>query len=186
MIYKQATINDIDKVLKLHRKYQIESIKEEDKKDGFVTTNFTADELKALIEQENGLFIAEENGVVKAYVMAASWQFWSKWDMFAFMIQDLENLLYKGVKLTVENSYQYGPICIDKSVRGSDVLPNIFNFAREVMAKRYPILVTFINQINPRSYYAHKKLGLEVVKEFNYNNNRYWELCYNTAKEVKI
>jgi len=41
MKYKIATIGDIDAILKLHAKYQIDSIREEDKKDGFVTTAFT-------------------------------------------------------------------------------------------------------------------------------------------------
>ena len=186
MIYKIATLDDIEDVLKLHRKYQIDTIKEEDKVDGFVTTNFTKDELKDLILKEQGLFIAKDNNEVKAYVMAASWEFWSKWDMFSFMIKDLENIVYKGVKLSVNNSYQYGPIAIDKSVRGSEVLPKIFDFAREQMAKRYPFLVTFINKINPRSFNAHKKLGLEVVKEFTYNNNNYYELCYDTSKRVTL
>ncbi|MEA1983788.1 MAG: GNAT family acetyltransferase, partial [Campylobacterota bacterium] len=110
---------------------------------------------------ESGLFIAVDGDEVLAYVMAASWQFWSKWPMFAHMIKDLPNLTYLGQMLSTDNSYQYGPICIDKSVRGSDVLKAIFDFAREEMSKRYPILVTFVNKINPRSYQAHKrKLGL--------------------------
>jgi hypothetical protein len=52
------------------------------------------------------------------------------------------------------------------------------------MAKRFPILVTFINKVNPRSYEAHtRKLGLEVIQEFEYNHNRYYELVYDTAKK---
>jgi len=72
MEYKVASIDDIDATLKLHAKYQI---KEEDKKDGFVTTAFTKEELTQLIEQEQGLFIAKEGDEVLAYVMSASWQF---------------------------------------------------------------------------------------------------------------
>ncbi len=45
MEYKIATVEDIEATLKLHAKYQIDSIKEEDKKDGFVTTAFTKEEL---------------------------------------------------------------------------------------------------------------------------------------------
>jgi len=185
MEYKVATLEEIDATLSLHAKYQIDSIKEEDKKDGFVTTAFSKEELTQLIEQEQGLFIAKEGDEVLAYVMSALWQFWSRWEMFAYMIKDLPNLEYKGVPLTVENSYQYGPICIDKSVRGSKVLPKIFHFALEDMAKRYPILVTFVNQINPRSYQAHtRKLGLDVIQEFEFNGNRYWELVCETNKRV--
>lgn len=183
---KIAEISDIDDTLKLHYRYQIDSINEKDKTDGFVTTPFTYKQLQDLIEQEQGLFIAKQDGKVVAYVMAASWQFWSKWPMFAYMIEHLGELTYKGKKLSVENSYQYGPICIDKSLRGSGILEKIFDFAREQMAKRYPILVTFINKINPRSFNAHtKKLGLEVIQEFSYNNNNYYELTYDTAKKLE-
>jgi len=185
MQYKIAEFSDIKATLKLHAKYQIDTIKEEDKKDGFVTTAFTKEELTQLIEQEQGLFIAKEGDEVLAYVMAASWQFWSKWPMFQHMIADLPKLEYKGERLSVDNSYQYGPICIDKSVRGTEVLTEIFNFSLEHMAKRYPILVTFVNQINPRSYQAHKrKLGLEIIQEFEFNGNRYWEFVCQTHKRV--
>jgi hypothetical protein len=185
MEYKIATPDDIENVLALHYRYQIDSIAEDDKKDGFVTTPFTAEQLSALIEQEQGLFIAVDGDEVVAYVMAASWQFWSRWPMFAYMIEGLEELEYLGQKLSIENSYQYGPICIDKRYRGSGVLEGIFEFARSQMQPRFPILVTFINKINPRSYEAHtRKLGLEVIAEFGYNNNRYYELVYDTAKPL--
>ncbi len=180
-----AELKDIDEVLELHYRYQLDSICEEDKKDGFVTTAFTTEQLTDLINNEKGLFIARKNGRLVAYAMAASWTFWSIWPMFAHMIKDLPNLEYLGKTLTVDNSYQYGPVCIDKNVRGTGVLEAIFDFCRESMCKRYPILVTFINKTNPRSYEAHtRKLGLEVIQEFEYNNNHYYELVYDTSKKA--
>lgn len=186
MIFKAAKVSDIDGVLQLQKKYQIDTIAEEDKKDGFVTTSFTKEQLTKLIEEEQGLFIAENQDGIVAYVMVASWQYWSAWPLFAYMIQDLPNLEYRGQRLSVENSYQYGPICVDKSVRGSGVLEKIFELARKEMAKRFSFLVTFINKINPRSYEAHtRKLGLELLQEFDYNNNSYYELIYDVSKEGK-
>jgi len=87
-----------------YAQYQIGNIREEDKKDGFVTIAFTKEELIKLIEQEQGLFIAKEGDEVLSYVMSASWQFWSKWEMFQYMIKELPNLEYKGVQLSVNNS----------------------------------------------------------------------------------
>ena len=86
---KIAELADIDDVFDLHYRYQIDSIAEEDKADGFVTTPFTKKELTELVNRENGLFIAKKDGVVVAYVMAASWAFWSAWPIFAFMIKEL-------------------------------------------------------------------------------------------------
>jgi hypothetical protein len=53
MQLKVAEISDIDDILELHYKYQVDSIAEEDKKDGFVTTPFTREELTILINKEN-------------------------------------------------------------------------------------------------------------------------------------
>ena len=182
MQFKIAELSDIDATLKLHAKYQIDNIAEEDKADGFVTTAFTKEELTQLITEEGGLFIAKDEDVVLAYVMAGSWEFWSQWSMFEFMIADLPNLEYLGQQLSTENSYQYGPVCIDKSVRGSGILEFLFDMARAEMSKRYPILVTFVNKINGRSYEAHKrKLGLTVIQEFTYNGHEYYQLVYDTS-----
>lgn len=185
MQLKVAELSDIDDTLELHYKYQVDYIEEVDKKDGFVTTPFTKEELTALVKDEKGLFIARKDERVVAYVMTASWDFWSKWPMFAFMIKDLPNLQYHGQTLNTKNSYQYGPICIDKSVRGGGVLEHIFNFAREQMARRFPILVTFVNKTNGRSYEAHKrKLGLDVIQEFEFNGNHYYEMACLTKNKI--
>jgi hypothetical protein len=173
-----AKSSDIDDVLNLHYKYQVDSIANKDKADGFVTTPFTKEQMTDLINKENGLFIAKNDDAVVAYVMAASWEFWSKWPMFEFMIKDLPNLEYNGHKLNTENSYQYGPICIDKSVRGTGVLEKIFDYAKNRMSARFPVLVTFVNKSNERSYQAHKrKLGLDVIQEFEFNGNHYYEMA---------
>ncbi|WP_201783346.1 hypothetical protein [Hymenobacter sp. AT01-02] len=89
MEFKLASLENIDGVLALHQKYQIATIAEEDKPDGFVTTAFTREQLTQLIQAEHGLSIATHGGQVVAYVMAASWQFWSRWPIFASMIENL-------------------------------------------------------------------------------------------------
>jgi hypothetical protein len=183
--FRNATTNDIEDTLKLHYRYQVDSINEEDKKDGFITTAFDKEQLTELINKEQGLFIAVKDGEIIAYAMAASWGFWSRWPMFAHMIKDLSNLQYAGQTLNTDNSYQYGPVCVDKSVRGQGVFEGIFNYALQEMSKRYPILVTFINKINPRSYAAHtQKVDLDVIQEFEFNNNHYYELACLTNKST--
>lgn len=186
MIYRNATLEDIPAISELQQKYHVSTISEEDKADGFVTTLFTEEQFKELIEKENGLAIACDGDKVVAYAMAGSWEYWSAWPLFQHMIKDLPNTKYLGQTLSMENSYQYGPICIHRDYRGTEVLPNIFEFSRTQMNKRYPILITFINQINPRSLKAHtEKLGLEIIKPFEFNNNQYYELGYDMSMKTK-
>ena len=185
MQYRNATIDDIAQIEELQKKYHVSFISEEDKKSGFVTTLFTREQLTELIEQEDGISLACDGDKVVAYAMAGSWEFWSKWPLFQYMIADLENVTYLGQQLTTENSYQYGPVCIDMAYRGQGVLENLFAHSARRMSRRYPILITFINHLNPRSYTAHtKKVGLDVIKDFSFNGNNYYELGYDTSKAV--
>mgnify|MGYP000907075580 FL=1 len=49
------------------------------------------------------------------------------------------------------------------------------------MANRFPYMVTFINQINPRSYAAHtKKAKMTESGTFDWNNNHYWLMDIQT------
>ena len=179
---KIAKLEHIDEILTLHSRYQIDSISDEDKTDGFITTAFTKEHLTHLIQDESGLFIACVNNQIVAYVMAASWGFWSQWPMFEFMVQHLHDSSCAEEAITKDNSYQYGPVCVDKLVRGQGVFEKIFEFSRKEMSKRYPIMVTFINKVNPRSYEAHtRKTRLTVIKEFEYNNNFYYKLACKTS-----
>jgi hypothetical protein len=83
--------------------------------------------------------------------------------------------------MTTENSYQYGPICIDKDYRGTGLFEKVFAFSLNSMADRYPYMVTFINQINPRSYAAHnRKGGMTESGKFDWNGNHYWMMAIST------
>lgn len=183
--YRNATLADILKVSALQQRYHVSTISDEDRPDGFVTTLFTEEQFAELIEKENGLAIACAGENIVGYAMAASWQYWSLWPLFQHMIKELPSIEYLGQRLTTENSYQYGPICIHRDYRGTEVLANLFEFSRQQMENRYPIMITFINQINPRSLKAHStKLDLEIIKPFEFNDNQYYLLGYDTSKET--
>lgn len=86
-----ATMENFDGILALHKIYHTDYISPEDRPNGFVTTNFTPEQLEALITQERGVTIAKDDyGKVCAYAMAASWAFWAQWPLFTHMIQHLE------------------------------------------------------------------------------------------------
>lgn len=187
MEYRNATMEDIPAVAALQQKYHVSTISDADKPDGFVTTLFTKEQFRELIEKENGLAIACKGDEVVGYAMAASWHYWSAWPLFQQMIKDLPQTTYLGQTLSMENSYQYGPICIHKDYRGTEVLPNLFEFSRTQMEKRFPILITFINQTNPRSLKAHtEKLGLDIIRTFAFNQNQYYELGYDTSQKTRL
>ncbi|MDO4174185.1 MAG: GNAT family acetyltransferase [Eubacteriales bacterium] len=179
MYIQQANLEDIPGILDLLKANHAHYV--EDKTDGFVTTNMTEQQLAALITTENGCTVAKEGHNILAFAMAASWGFWSEWPFFAHMIDQLPNVMFEGQTLTVENSYQYGPVCVDASVRGSGLFEKIFYASLSNMKERYPIMATFINQINLRSFAAHtRKVSMTQVGTFALNQNKYYFMACST------
>lgn len=183
MIIAQAGMDDYDGILSLHRTYHTDFISPEDRPGGFITTNFTRSQLEELIAVHKGVTIAKDGqGKVVAYATAAPWDFWSQWPLFAYMIDQLAKYSLNGRTLSVQNSYQYGPACVDKAVRGTGVFEQIFYASLSSMKERYPIMATFINQINHRSYAAHtRKVPLTQVGAFQFNQNDYYLMACPTS-----
>ncbi len=184
MIFRKATITDTKAVILLQSKYLITNIPENKRQNGFVTTPFTISQIQNIIALE-GLFVAEKNTVIVAYTFAGSWDYFSQWAIFPFMVSRLNELNFRTEKITPSNSFQYGPICIDEDYRGSELFPRLFETMRIELNKRYPIGVTFINKINKRSFEAHtKKLKMDIIDEFEFNGNNYFGLAFSTNESV--
>ena len=178
MGYKVANKNDINGILDLQSRNLITNISEEEKKNGFVTTPFTTDQLEQLIIS-NGLFVVKNNKIILGYAVAAGWDYFAGRPMFDYMIKIFQEIKYKNTLITYSNSFQYGPVCIDSQIRGTEAFPQLFNLMKKEMSKKYVIGTTFINKINQRSYNAHtRKAGLEVINEFEFNNNKYYGLAF--------
>ncbi|MEO8933365.1 MAG: GNAT family acetyltransferase [Xanthomarina sp.] len=184
---RNANKKDIDGLLSLQERYLFRNLNENERKKGFVTTPFTMPQMEEIINQ-NGVFIAEnENNTLIAYAFAGSWTYFKQWEIFNFMVSRFPELSFHGNKITTENSFQYGPVCIDENYRGKGLLNFIFEEMRLEFIKNYPISITFINKVNVISEKAHtKKLGWEIIDEFEFNNNTYIGLAFDMKNSVLI
>jgi hypothetical protein len=175
-----ATKNDVEGILALQTLNLFANLSEAERQEGFVTTPFTVEQIEALLA-EDGVFVADMNHKIVGYAYAGSWQYFSQWPIFPFMVSRFPDCPFRGEVLTMENSFQYGPVCIDHSLRGTDAFSRLFAAMRKGMSDRYPIGGTFINQINARSVKAHtQKLDLEIIDDFGFNGQRYFGLAFFT------
>ena len=179
-----AKIPDIEGVLELQKLYLVSNLTEEEKKSGFVTTPFSVEQLTYVIKNE-GLFISKDNTKIIAYIFAESWDFFSQYPIFEYMISLFPKLEFLDFEINSTTSFQYGPICIDKKYRGKGLIKTLFEFMRIHIVKRYPLSLTFINKTNVPSYKAHtKKLKWTVIGDFKFNNNEYYILAYDMRMPV--
>jgi hypothetical protein len=180
--FEIAKNSDIEGVLALQSIYLVSNMTEEEKAYGFVTTPFSVEQLQEVISQE-GLFIAKDDAKIIAYIFAASWEYFSQWAIFNHMTPLLPGLLFKDFNLQATNTFQYGPICIDKKYRGKGLINPFFDFMRAHLFKRFPVSITFINKTNIPSQKAHiEKLKWTVIGDFEFNNNNYFILGYDMSQ----
>lgn len=78
------------------------------------------------------------------------------------MMSRLPALQFRGEGITVDRSFQYGPIYIDRSSRGSDLFPQLFGLMRSSFASRFPIGDKSSQSLLPIESY-HVGLGLMLV-----------------------
>lgn len=184
MIIRTGTSSDIAGILALQSKNLLTNLAEAELASGFVTTPFTPAQLETLL-RDNGMFVACEDDRIAGYALAGSWNYYSQWPIFPYMVSRFPRLNLMGRDITEENSFQYGPICIDHAFRGSGLFQGLFEQMRLGMVDRYPIGVTFINRLNLRSYAAHtKKLGMQVIDEFEFGGRSFYGLAFDTQSSV--
>ena len=129
--------------------------------------------------------LTQNNGKIQGYTMAASWRYFSQWPIFPSMISRLSGTAFNGITISDQNSFEYGPICIDASLRGTDAFPRLFETMRVELSSQYPMGITFINRVNERSYKAHtSKLGMNLVDEFEFSGREYYGLAFDTSRSV--
>lgn len=177
--------DDIAGILSLQEKYLFRNLSEIEREDGFVTTPFTFGQIEEIIQQ-NGVFVAKnEQDEIISYAFAGSWKYFEQWEIFNFMVSRFPLLFFHGKEITTENSFQYGPVSIEKIYRGQGVLNLIFEEMRIEFIKKYPLSITFINKINVISTEAHiRKLGWEIIDEFEFNHNNYIALAFDMKNSV--
>lgn len=186
MVVRHAVTGDIEGIKALLKKYHRDTISDADRPDGFVTTAITDEQLAELIEKENGVMIIAEpsdggTDTVLGFCFAAPWEFWSAWPLFRHMMDIIPDYEFEGKKIILENTYQYGPMCVDRSIRGTGMFEELFFTSLADFRDRFPVMLTFVNSINGRSENAHNnKAHMETIGTFDFGGNHYLLMAIRT------
>ena len=172
---------DFDAMLALHALNHATRIASNERANGFLTLDLARADLEKL-HQMRSLWMARElkSGDLAGYVLAAPWDFYARWPMFRTQT-DRFPLAFGDAQLTVENSFQYGPVCVAREFRGRGLLAQLLNAVKARYRENYDFGATFINVENVASMAAHRKIGLQTVDEWQANGNEYQTLAFETA-----
>ncbi|BCM94039.1 hypothetical protein IAD21_05935 [Abditibacteriota bacterium] len=182
VLVRVATPSDYADILALQEENYLDNVAPDKRSDGFVSTRFSL-ELMQQLEVPNRFYVAreEETGKLVGYVFAGSWRFCAIWPTFEVAIARFP-IKWKGEPISIESTFQYGPVCIAQDFRGQGVLPRLFEAVKVGARDDFPVGTTWINAANGRSLKAHvQKLGFVPLDEWEWEDKRFVMLGFETG-----
>lgn len=183
MKYRRPQEIDFQQMADLNNRNMISVLNEAEKADGFLSASFSVEQFKTM-DDDLCVICCVDDDKVCGYVCASSIEVNKSIPLVAAMIDNFSQIAYQGKLLAEYHSFIYGPVCIDKDYRGKGILANIFKKMFEVLAEESPqleLLTVLISTENQRSINAHKKLGMETVGQFEFNQKNYLILVLPTT-----
>lgn len=178
MTFKKANPADFPRILELQKLNLFQNLEPQDQKEGFLSIEYSAEEL-ALLNQEMGIFIALKDDHLAGFLINQTMEFAVQSPLITAMVKRFPDIQYKGRPLSSFRTFMYGPVCVDKKYRGQGILEGLYGIMLKAVQGQYDVGVAFVSDNNPHSFYAHRdKLGMNVVDEFRFNNQKYYTLVF--------
>lgn len=159
VVIARATLADVDGILELAGKNGPD-------RGGELSVRFTREEIAANI-QASPAVVARQNGRVIGFVLTSE-----KRGVNPPIIEAMLRA-YAGA----ENAYTYGPVCVDKAMRGQGIAATMFAELRRLLPGREGIL--FIKASNEASLRAHRKMVMREAGEFHFEGTRLIIFAYD-------
>lgn len=172
MDYKKASNTDFQGILDLQRKNFIANLTDSEKKDGFLSVEFTKEQFETMNNQ-TGIVVCKNNDIIYGYLCASSLEFNQSFELPSAMIALYPELKYKDRPLNQYRSIVAGPWCIERDSRGKNIFINMWRVLNEIVVKDIELIITFISIDNLRSLQAAKKIGMEEIATFKFKSNEF-------------
>jgi hypothetical protein len=181
--FKRAARAEYPAILRLQSANHIANISLDERKEGFLSAEFTAEQVAAIAEDLGTMLAIVENKVA-GFVCAFRGEFNHGSPVLATMLDCYDHVQFEGKPLSSFNSYIYGPVCIDRDYRRRGLLRGLYEAQKKDLAGRFEIGVAFVSRSNPRSLHAHVAgLGMTEVADFEFQGNTYVILAFRLPQE---
>jgi hypothetical protein len=179
--YQRAIPENYPAIARLQSANYIGNLSAEERKEGFLSAEFTADQL-ARMAADLGIMIAVERGIVVGYLCGFRNEFDHGSPVLAKMFESYDRVRLGGKPLSAYDSYVYGPVCIDRDYRRRGLLRGLYEAQKKHLAGQFEVGVAFVSRTNPHSLDAHiSGLGMVEAGDFEVMGNVYAILVFRLA-----
>jgi len=167
--YRRASPSDYDGIAKLQKGNLLVNLSPQQAEDGFLFVEFSEKQFDE-INRDLCVIVSESGNEIFGYLCGTSCRYGRQFPILETMLGRLSGLAIEENRLTEENTFIYGPVCIAKSARGTGILNGLYQALKEIAALQYCFCILFISDKNKRSINAHLKLGMNRLGVFEFNN----------------
>ncbi|MEK7230148.1 MAG: N-acetyltransferase [Candidatus Binatota bacterium] len=177
--FRRAEPQDFSAILKLQSDNYIGNLAVEERKEGFLSAEFTPEQVAAMAD-DIGIIVAVESHSVLGYLCSFRCDFNHRSPVIAKMLEAFNRVHFQGKPLSSRKTFIYGPVCIDRAHRGRGLLLGLYEALKREAAREFEAGVAFVARNNPHSLRAHVA-GLDMVEvgEFEVKGNVYAILAFN-------
>ena len=175
IIYRPATRADYPDILALQRMNLIGNISTAEAQDGFLSIEMDEWQLDE-INRDTGIVLAFADEGLAGYLCGTSYSYSLHIPILRNMLSRLHELTIGKKPLNAGNTFVYGPVCIARELRGSDMLKGLYQELKRLAVPRYNFCVLFVSEKNKRSFNAHVKLGMKPLGMFEFNKGQFYIL----------
>jgi hypothetical protein len=140
---------------------------------------FSAQQIRQM-HSEMHIIVADLGTRLGGYLCSNSMEKSSQIPLLAHMIGLFNETIHRNRPLDTYRSFIYGPVCIDKPLRGRGLLNGLFDALLCQVAGRFDVGTLFISCDNPRSLKAHTHhLGMHKLRRFTFKENEFFLLAFD-------
>ena len=181
ILYRRAGPDDYPAILRIQSANYIANLAGEDRKKGFLSAEFTSEQVAAMAEDLGTMLAIVENNVA-GFLCAFRKEFNHGSPVIEKMLESYDRVCFEGQSLSSYNDYIYGPVCIDRDYRGKGLLRGLYEAQKRDLTGQFDIGVAFVARNNAHSLRAHVAgLRMTEVGDFEVKGNPYVILVFRLS-----
>lgn len=160
------SLSDLQGILDLQWENHMSQLSLEEKKEsGFVTVRHTLDQLETLHLLAPHV-IADYLGQTAGYALAMTKASRNLIPVLFPMFELFETISFREKKISDYDYMSVGQVCVGKEFRGQGLFDTMYKAYRNAYSETYDFAITEIALSNTRSLAAHKRVGFEIIHEY--------------------
>ena len=176
--FRRYTSQDLPEILRIQKDNVISNLLKDDRQEGFLSVEFSSRQFEEM-NREIPIVVADLGSQLGGYLCGIGISSGGQVPILAHIISLFHETCFRNHLLDQYRSFIYGPVCIEKEVRGQGILEGLFTELLRQLTGHFDVGVLFISQDNPRSLHAHiHKLGMEMVRDFQFRGKLFSLLAF--------